>query len=176
MGIPFIESLTLKDESGNILMKGEIGEIVVKGETVFSGYENSLEDNKTAFIDGWFRTGDMGYLDDEGYLFLTGRKKELINKGGEKISPEEIDTMMQSHPGVREAMVFSVQDPVLGEDIAAMIVREEENLTENDLRIYLLDRLTPSKLPSRIYFVDAIPKNAAGKPLRRAGTERYSQR
>ena len=173
VGIPIIESLTIRDENGNILNSGEIGEIVVKGETVFNGYENAPDDNKAAFIDGWFRTGDIGYLDDDGYLFLTGRKKELINKGGEKISPVEIDMVLMSHPLVREAMVFPVQDPVLGEDIAAMIVREQENLTANDLRIYLLDRLTPSKIPRRIYFVDAIPKNATGKPLRYVGTDRY---
>ena len=176
IGIPVVEHVHIMDENGNSLGPHEPGEIVVKGDTVFQGYEDALEENRSAFIDGWFRTGDLGYLDNEGYLFLIGRKKELINKGGEKISPAEIDTVLMTHPLVREAMVFPVQDLVLGEDIAAMIVREQENLTENDLRIYLLDRLTPSKLPSRIYFVDAIPKNAAGKPLRRAGTERYSQR
>ena len=176
VGIPFIDSIQIIDQNGLPLKPNTTGEIVIKGETVFNGYEDAPDENNTAFIDGWFRTGDMGFLDDDGYLFLTGRKKELINKGGEKISPEEIDTVLQSHPGVREAMVFPVQDPVLGEDIAAMIVRERENLTENDLRIYLLDRLTPSKLPRRIYFVDAIPKNATGKPLRYIGTERYSQR
>jgi acyl-CoA synthetase (AMP-forming)/AMP-acid ligase II len=173
VGIPVIESLTIRDENGNILNSGKIGEIVVKGETVFNGYENAPDDNKAAFIDGWFKTGDIGYLDDDGYLFLTGRKKEIINKGGEKISPLEIDNALMTHPLVREAMVFPVQDPVLGEDIAAMIVREQETLTENDLRRYLLDRLTPSKIPRRIYFVDAIPKNTTGKPLRYAGTERY---
>jgi acyl-CoA synthetase (AMP-forming)/AMP-acid ligase II len=176
VGIPVIEYLSIMDEDTNILTSGETGEIVVKGGTVFGGYENAPEENDAAFTGGWFRTGDMGYLDNDGYLFLTGRKKELINKGGEKISPVEIDNALMTHPLVREAMVFAVQDPVLGEDIAAMIVREGDDLTENSLRTYLLDRLTPSKIPRRIYFVDTIPKNATGKPLRYAGYEQVSRR
>jgi acyl-CoA synthetase (AMP-forming)/AMP-acid ligase II len=95
---------------------------------------------------------------------------------GEKISPAEIDAVLAEHPGVSEAMAFPIQDPVLGEDIAVMIVRKLDNLSENDLRKYLLDHLTPSKLPRRIYFVDAIPKSPAGKPMRYMGTQRYSQR
>jgi acyl-CoA synthetase (AMP-forming)/AMP-acid ligase II len=98
----------------------------------------------------------------------------MINKGGEKISPVEIDAVLALHPAVSEAMSFPVPDPILGEDIAVMIVRNQDNLSENDLRRYLLDNLTPSKLPRRIYFVDAIPKNPAGKPLRYMGTQRYS--
>jgi len=175
VGIPVIEHLTIRDEDGNILGNGEIGEIVVMGETVFNGYEGDPEENKAAFIDGGFRTGDMGYLDQDGYLFITGRKKEMINKGGEKISPLEIDYVLMSHPLVKDAMVFAIQDPVLGEDIGAMVVRGQENLTENDLRTYLLDRLAPSKIPRRISFVDAIPKNAAGKPVRHKGTGQYSE-
>lgn len=174
VGIPVIEHIAILNDGDNFLGNGEIGEIVVKGETVFSGYEDAPDENKAAFINGWFRTGDLGYLDDDGYLFLTGRKKEMINKGGEKISPEEIDTVLRSHHGVTDAMAFPIPDPVLGEDIVVMIVRKQENLSESDLRRYLLDHLTPSKLPRRIYFVDAIPKNPAGKPLRYMGTQQYS--
>jgi len=173
VGIPVVEHLQILDENGNGAGPFEQGELVVRGEAVFSGYEDAPDENRAAFFNGWFRTGDRGYLDDEGYLFITGRIKELINKGGVKISPAEIDNALMTHPLVREAMVFAVQDPVLGEDIAAMVVRKREDLTENDLRIYLLDRLTPSKLPRRIYFVDAIPKNASGKPLRSIGTGLY---
>jgi acyl-CoA synthetase (AMP-forming)/AMP-acid ligase II len=176
VGIPVIEFLRIVDEQGTVCRKNEQGEIIVKGETVFSGYENAPSENDAAFIDGWFRTGDVGYLDDDGYLFLTGRKKELINKGGEKISPEEIDTVLHSHPLVKEAMVFPVRDPVLGEDIAAMVVPGDQKVTENDLRIYLLDRLVPFKVPRRIYLVDEIPRNPVGKPLRQVGTQRYSQK
>jgi oxalate---CoA ligase len=174
VGIPVIEHLKILDENGNNARPYEQGEIVVKGETVFSGYENAPDINKTVFFNGWFRTGDMGYLDDEGYLFLTGRKTEIINKGGEKIAPAEIDAVLLTCPGVREVMTFMVNDPVLGEDIAAMVVRKEARVTEQELRTYLLDRIAPFKVPRKIYFTDAIPRNAAGKPLRHRGTERYS--
>jgi acyl-CoA synthetase (AMP-forming)/AMP-acid ligase II len=173
VGIPVVEHLQILDGNSTAAGPFEQGEIVVRGEAVFNGYEDSPDENRASFINGWFRTGDRGYLDDEGYLFITGRIKELINKGGSKISPAEIDNALMTHSLVREAMVFPVKDPVLGEDIAAMIVRERDDLTENDLRTYLLDRLTPSKIPRRIYFVDAIPKNATGKPLRSVGTGRY---
>ncbi len=176
VGIPVVEHLAIINGNGTYLGPYEQGDIVVKGETVFSGYENAPDENKAAFTDGWFRTGDTGYLDDDGYLFLTGRKKDQINKGGEKISPEEIDTLLRSHHGVSEAMAFPVYDPVLGEDIAAIVVPADEKITETELRMYLLDRLVPFKVPRRIYFVDKIPKNAAGKPLRHVGSERYSQR
>jgi acyl-CoA synthetase (AMP-forming)/AMP-acid ligase II len=174
VGIPVIEHLKILDEDGTVLGNGCEGEIVVKGDTVFSGYEDAPDENKAAFTDGWFRTGDTGYLDRDGYLFLTGRKKEMINKGGEKISPEEIDTVLRSHMGVRDAMTFGIADPVLGEDVAALVVPADDHLTETDLRIFLLDRLVQFKVPRRIWFVEAVPRNAAGKPLRRAGTERYS--
>jgi len=174
VGIPVIEHLTILDENGNSAGPYEQGEIVVKGETVFSGYENAPGINNTVFFNGWFRTGDIGYIDDEGYLFLTGRKKELINKGGEKIAPAEIDAVLLTCPGVREVMTFAVNDPVLGEDIAAMVVRTEARVTEQELRTYLLDRIAPFKVPRRIHFVDAIPRNTAGKPLRFMGTERFS--
>jgi acyl-CoA synthetase (AMP-forming)/AMP-acid ligase II len=174
VGIPVIEYLHILNEEGTSVGPYEQGEIVVKGETVFNGYEHAPDENESLFIDGWFRTGDLGYLDDEGYLFLTGRKNETIHKGGEKISPAEIDAVLAVHPGVSEAMAFPVPDPVLGEDIAVMIVRKQDNLSENDLRRYLLDHLTLSKLPRRIYFVDAIPKSPAGKPMRYVGTQQYS--
>jgi acyl-CoA synthetase (AMP-forming)/AMP-acid ligase II len=171
--MPVVDYLHILDENGTDLGPYEPGEIVVKGETVFSGYENAPNENKAAFSDGWFRTGDIGYLDDEGYLYLTGRKKELINKGGRKIAPAEIDAVLMTHPGVRDAMAFGIPDPALGEDIAAMVVPAGEPVTEAELRMYLLDHLVQYKIPRRIYFVDAIPKNATGKPLRFAGTDRY---
>ena len=149
------------------------GEIVIRDPAVFSGYENAPEETRAAFVNGWFRTGDMGYLDNDGYLFLTGRKKELINKGGEKIAPAEIDTVLMSHPLVIEAMAFPVSDPVFGEDIGALVIREHESLSEDTLRRYLLDHLTLSKLPRRIYFVDRIPKTPSGKPIRGEATRRY---
>jgi len=151
-----------------------VGEVAIQQDLIFSQYEYTPDENNAVTPHGWFRTGDLGYLDDEGYLFLTGRKKELINKGGEKISPIEIDSVLTSHPLVKEAMTFPVHDPVLGEDIAAMVVPAGEQVTEAELRMYLLDHLVQYKIPRRIYFVDAIPRNSAGKPLRYEGTKRYS--
>jgi len=174
VGIPIIDSLAIIGEKSEPLKPNNIGEIVIKDAAAFCGYENAPEENDAAFMNGWFRTGDMGYLDNEGYLFLTGRKKELINKGGEKISPEEIDSVLRSHPGVRDAMTFGIGEPVLGEDIEAMVVRSDEAVTESELRIFLLDRLVQFKIPRRIYFVEEIPRNPTGKPLRYKGTERYS--
>jgi len=174
VGIPIIESLIIMDEEGTRLGTFESGEVAIRGEVVFSGYEDAPDENASAFLNGWFRTGDMGYVDDEGYLYLTGRKKELINKGGEKISPAEIDQVLMTHPAVKQAMSFRVNDPVLGEDIAAMIVVENQNTGEEELRRFLLERLIPFKVPRRIYFVDEIPKGPTGKLLRYVGTERYN--
>ena len=173
VGIPVIESINITDENGEPLGPQKTGEIVIRGKVVISGYEDAPEENKAAFRNGWFNTGDIGYIDEEGYLFITGRKKELINKGGEKISPGEIDAVLRSHPGVRDAMSFQVGDPVLGEDIAAMVVPVDPRISEEELRRYLLDRLVQFKVPLRIWFVDEIPKNTAGKPMRHIGTERY---
>jgi thioesterase domain-containing protein/acyl carrier protein len=172
-GIPMVESLVIMDEQGRILNNFESGEVAIRGDVVFSGYENP-EENLSAFTGGYFRTGDIGYLDKEGYLFLTGRKKELINKGGEKFSPQEIDAVLASHPGVREAMAFRIDDPVLGEDVAAMVVRADEKVSEHDIRSYLLKRMIQFKVPRNIYFVDQIPKGPTGKLLRYAGTEQYN--
>jgi acyl-CoA synthetase (AMP-forming)/AMP-acid ligase II len=174
VGIPVIDHLLILDKTGIPAGPLEQGEVLVRGEPLFSGHEDAPEENAAAFTDGWFSTGDLGYLDNDGYLFLTGRKKELINKGGEKIAPEEIDTLLRSHPGVREAMTFPIEDPVLGEDIAAMVVRKQENLTEHEIRRFLLNHITPSKIPRKIYFVAEIPKTASGKPKRYIGTKRYS--
>jgi len=174
VGIPFISELEIHDDEGHALPRGMAGEIVVRGELAFDGYLNAPEENAAAFRNGWFRTGDLGYLDDEGYLFLTGRKKEMINKGGRKIAPAEIDAVLLSHHGVRDAMAFRIPDPALGEDIAAMVVRNDQQVSEEQLRQYCLDRLVQFKVPRRIFFVDTIPKNALGKPLRDEGTQKFS--
>jgi acyl-CoA synthetase (AMP-forming)/AMP-acid ligase II len=174
VGKPVIEQLAILDENGIARKPLEEGEIAVRGDVVFTGYDDSPEENATLFTNGWFRTGDIGYLDSEGYLYLTGRKKELINKGGEKIAPVEIDFILMNHPAVSDAMSFRIEDPVLGEDIAAMVVRRDFSVTEKELRHYLLDHISPSKLPRKIYFVDTIPKSPTGKPLRYRGTQQYS--
>ncbi|MFA5267310.1 MAG: non-ribosomal peptide synthetase [Methanoregula sp.] len=173
VGIPFISELEIWDDEGHALPRGHAGEIVVRGELVFDGYLNAPEENAAAFSNGWFMTGDLGHLDDEGYLFLIGRKKEMINKGGRKIAPAEIDAVLLSHPVVSDAMAFRIPDPTLGEDIATMVVRNDTQVSEEDLRQYCLDRLVQFKVPRRVFFVDEIPKNALGKPLRDEGTKTF---
>lgn len=143
------------------------GEIAIRGETVTSGYEGNTEANASAFVDGWFRTGDAGYVDGDGYITLTGRTKEMINRGGEKVAPREIDEALVEHPAVAQAIAFSVPHPTLGEDVAAAVVLHDgTDVPEAELRGYLLDRLAAFKVPSRFVFVDELPTGATGKPQR----------
>jgi acyl-CoA synthetase (AMP-forming)/AMP-acid ligase II len=156
------------DAQGNLLPTGEIGEIGVRGGSVMRGYLDNPEANAKAFVKGWFRTGDLGYLDGEGYLFIKGRVKDIINRGSEKIAPSEIDYVLQQHPAVAEAVAFPVSHPTLGEDMnAAVVVREREQVTEAELRSFLFERLAYFKVPTRIIFVEEIPKVALGKASRR---------
>jgi len=175
VGLPVIENLAILDDDGTRLGPYGRGEIVVEGETVCDGDRESSGEIGQSPAGGWFRTGDLGYLDDEGYLFLTGRKKEVINKGGEKISPEEIDAAIKSHPAVVDAMAFGIPDPILGEEIAAAVVTADTGITRRELRQFLLDRLLPSRVSREIFFTDAIPRNPMGKPMRDQGTGKYSR-
>jgi acyl-CoA synthetase (AMP-forming)/AMP-acid ligase II len=147
---------------------GAEGEIWVRGPSVVSGYLDDSELNAAAFTaDGWLRTGDVGYLDEDGFLFLTGRLKELINRGGAKISPTEVDAVLLAHPGVNEAASFAAPDERLGEDIvAAVIAVEGATLSPRELRTWMLDRLVPHKVPRRIWFVDDLPRTPTGKVQR----------
>jgi acyl-CoA synthetase (AMP-forming)/AMP-acid ligase II len=155
------------DDSGRQVPDGGRGEILFRGPSLFDGYENAPEATDEAFIDGWFRTGDEGFLDEDGYLVLTGRIKEIINRGGEKVSPPEVDAAMMSHPKVIEATSFAIPHPTLGEEVAAAVVIEPgATVTEQDLSRYLLDRLTGFKVPRCIVFTDEIPKSDAGKVQR----------
>jgi acyl-CoA synthetase (AMP-forming)/AMP-acid ligase II/acyl carrier protein len=164
------------DESGNFAAPGEIGEIVLRGANVTPGYEGDKEANQKAFTRGWFRTGDQGYLDADGYLFLTGRIKEMINRGGEKISPYEVDKALLDHRDIVEAVTFAVAHPSLGEDIAAaVVVRDKDRVTEEMIREYLLSRLVEFKIPSRLLIVDHIPKSATGKVERGLLTEFFKE-
>jgi len=156
--------IAIMDPSGNLLPRGDIGEVVIDGDNVISGYENNPEANAQAFAGGWFHTGDMGYLDEDRYLFLTGRLKEVINRGGEKISPHEIDKVLLAHPAVAEAVCFSVPHQVLGEDIAAAVVlKDRQNVTEKELSRFAAEQLAIFKVPKMIYFVRDIPKGPTGK-------------
>jgi oxalate---CoA ligase len=155
------------DAQNNVLPAGERGEISIRGATVVDGYENNPTANASAFTAGWFRTGDEGLLDEDGYLFLTGRLKEQINRGGEKISPVEIDEVLLRHPAVAEAVTFAVPHVTLGEDVgAAVVLTEGKTATERELRAYLSEQLALFKVPRQIVFVAEIPKGATGKVQR----------
>jgi acyl-CoA synthetase (AMP-forming)/AMP-acid ligase II/acyl carrier protein len=159
----------IMNEQGHLLPAGEIAEIVVRGPNLTPGYESNPAANQAGFTKGWFRTGDQGYLDAEGYLFLTGRIKELINRGGEKISPREIDEVLLDHPAVAQAVAFAIPDKRLGEEVAAAVVlRENLGLTEKALREFAATRLADFKVPKRVVILDQIPKGPTGK-LQRIG-------
>ena len=159
----------IMDEAGKILSVGETGEIVIRGENVTLGYENNPSANETAFTHGWFRTGDQGVMDSDGYLSITGRLKEMVNRGGEKIAPREVDEALLDHPDVAQAVAFAVPHPTLGEDLAAAVVLHgNSKTTEKELREFSFSKLADYKVPSRIVIVDEIPKGPTGK-LQRIG-------
>ncbi len=159
-------SIAILNKAGDLLPAGAIGEVSIKGANVFSGYEGNAEANASSFSNGWFRTGDQGYLDDQGYLTLVGRIKELINRGGEKISPREIDEALLTHPAVAEAVCFGIADRIYGEEVAAAVVLSG-TVTEAELIAYCRSSLADFKCPKVIYIVDTIPRTATGKIQRR---------
>jgi acyl-CoA synthetase (AMP-forming)/AMP-acid ligase II len=160
-------SVAILDDAGNQVPPTVSGEIVLRGDNVISGYLENPSANETAFSNGWFRTGDLGHLDHEGYLYLTGRLREVINRGGEKISPREVDEVLLNHPTVAEALTFAIPHPTLGEDVAAAVtLREGARVNEIDLRMFAAQTLAHFKVPTRIVFIDEIPKGPTGKPQR----------
>jgi acyl-CoA synthetase (AMP-forming)/AMP-acid ligase II len=162
------------DATGNGLPVGDIGEIAIRGASVIRKYANELDASASALRGGWFRTGDLGRLDPDGYLFLVGRIKEIINRGGEKVSPREIDDILLAHPAVAQAAAFPVPHPTLGEDIAAAVVLLEPAIvTGKELRSFAATRLSDFKVPNRILVVDAIPKGPTGKLERSKLAEQF---
>ena len=150
-------------------LPGATGEIAIRGANVMGGYENNPKANAEAFSDGWFRTGDQGVMDDAGYVTITGRLKEIINRGGEKISPREVDEVLLDHPAVAQCVAFAIPHDKLGEDVAAVIVlREGVQASEAELREFAAQRLAAFKVPRKLVFRDEIPKGATGK-LQRIG-------
>jgi acyl-CoA synthetase (AMP-forming)/AMP-acid ligase II/acetyltransferase-like isoleucine patch superfamily enzyme/acyl carrier protein len=169
VGIAAGPEVAVMDKSGGLVPVGATGEIVIRGPNVTSGYEANVSANTSAFTNGWFRTGDEGRFDEDGYLFLTGRLKEMINRGGEKIAPKEIDEVLAQHPAIVQAIAFSVPHPTLGEDIAAAVVlKDGASVAEEELREFAASRLANFKVPGRIVVVDDIPKGPTGK-LQRIG-------
>lgn len=166
------DTLAIMNDEGNSVAAGEKGEIWVRGPTVTSGYLDAPDLNRTVFVRGWFRTGDIGSLDDEGFLSLHGRLNELINRGGEKIAPGEIDAALLRHPEVVEAAAFMVPHPRLGEDVAAgVVLHPGARTTPAELRRFLQGELASFKVPHRLLVLDALPKGATGKVQRRRLTE-----
>ena len=174
VGIPAGPEVCIMNEKDEILNQGEEGEVCIKGTNVTSGYENNPEANKTSFSNGWFRTGDQGYFDQEGYLKISGRLKEIINKGGEKISPLEVDNVLMDHPAIEVAVCFGYNDKMLGEEIAtAIIIKENQNCSEDDVKNYAKEKLAKFKVPKKIFFVEEIPKGATGKLQRNTLAKKF---
>ena len=168
VGLPTGVEIAAVDAQGRHLAAGEVGELVVKGRTVTAGYVDNAAANEAAFVDGWFRTGDEGRIDDDGYVTITGRLKELINRGGEKVAPREVDEVLLSHPDVRLAAAFAVPHERLGEEVAAAVVLRDGALTTPaQLRAHVAQRLEPFKVPRRVVQVDDIPRGPTGKIERR---------
>lgn len=159
--------VSIMDSDGNHLAFGERGEVVIQGPSVISAYENNPEADAKSFTAGWFRTGDQGFLDEDNHLTLTGRLKELINRGGEKIAPREIDEVLLSHPAIAEAVAFGVPHASWGEEVAAAVVLREPQ-KESAILAYCRERLADFKCPKKIYIVEAIPRTATGKIQRGA--------
>ena len=164
VGIPAGPDVCIMNDADKILNQGETGEVCIKGNNVTLGYDNNPEANKKSFSNGWFRTGDQGYFDQDGFLKISGRLKEIINKGGEKISPLEVDNILMDHPLIEQAVCFGYEDKMLGEEIAAaIIVKEGQNCSEMDVKNYAEEKLAKFKIPKKIFFVNEIPKGATGK-------------
>jgi len=156
-------------EDGTLLPRGDTGEIVIRGPNVTAGYESNPKANAEAFQNGWFRTGDQGVMDAEGYISITGRLKEIINRGGEKVSPREVDEILMDHAAVAQVVCFGMPHPKLGEEVAACVVlREGQAVTERELQAFVAQRAADYKVPKKILFMDEIPKGATGK-LQRIG-------
>jgi acyl-CoA synthetase (AMP-forming)/AMP-acid ligase II len=169
VGLAAGPEIEIMDEDGNILPPDTTGEIVIRGPNVTTGYENNPKANAEGFSNGWFRTGDQGVKDGEGYVSLTGRLKEIINRGGEKISPREIDEVIMDHPAVAQVVCFAVPHPKLGEEVgAAVVLKEGATATEKEIQAFVAIHVADFKVPKKILILPEIPKGATGK-LQRIG-------
>ncbi len=167
VGVATGPEIAFMGDGGQLLAAGCTGEIVIRGPNVISGYQHHPNANRPSFINGWFRTGDQGWLDNDGYLYISGRIKEIVNRAGEKISPREIDEVLLEHPAVSQALAFAVPDAKLGEDVAAAVVLgANQSATELELREFVAARLSGFKVPRRIVFLKGLPQGPTGKPQR----------
>jgi acyl-CoA synthetase (AMP-forming)/AMP-acid ligase II len=169
VGLAAGPEVAIMDAGGALVPAGTTGEIVIRGINVTAGYENNPNANRDAFTNGWFRTGDQGVMDAEGYVSLTGRLKEIINRGGEKISPREVDEVLMDHPAVAQVVTFAFPHDKLGEEVAAAVVlREGQSVDGKQLQKFVATRLADFKVPRKILLLDEIPKGPTGK-LQRIG-------
>lgn len=176
VGLPTGVDLRIVGESGRDVPPGEVGEIWVRGATVTPGYLNNADANSASFVDGWFRSGDLGIQDQDGYIFLRGRLKEMINRAGEKISPRDIDAVLLSHPKVLDAASFGEADVMYGENVqAAVVLRPGTSATENELQDYCRARLSAFKVPEHIYILTDFPHTAKGSIDRHRLAEQFAQ-
>jgi acyl-CoA synthetase (AMP-forming)/AMP-acid ligase II/acyl carrier protein len=167
VGLPVDLDVGIMDEIGALLPRGQNGQVVVRGATVMTGYDDNPTATAAAFAGAWLKTGDLGYFDDDGYLFLTGRIREMINRGGEKIAPQEVDEVLLDHPAVAEAVTFAIPHPTLGEDVAAAVVlRPHAAATPKDIRQFANGRIADFKVPCQVHIVSQIPKSQTGKVQR----------
>ena len=170
------DGVVIMDDEGNILPPAEHGEICVKSPDVISGYENNPEANAAAFRDGYYRTGDEGYLDENDYLFVVGRVKETINRGGEKIAPAEVDEALLRHEGIAQAAAFGCEHPRLGQDVwAAVVPKNGAALDPAEVRAFVSRILSFPRVPKRIFVVDELPHNEIGKVMRRELSEKFGR-
>lgn len=167
VGLPGGPEVSIMGPGGNLLKPGEKGEIVLRGTNVCSGYESNPAANEAAFTHGWFRTGDQGFLDADGYLVITGRIKEIINRGGEKIAPREVEEGLLDHSAIAQCVAFGIPHQTLGEDLAvAVVLRHGATASEQEIRQFALTRLTEHKVPNQVAIVEQIPKGPTGKVQR----------
>jgi acyl-CoA synthetase (AMP-forming)/AMP-acid ligase II len=177
VGLPTGVELRIVGDDGRDAATGTVGEIWVRGATVTAGYLNNPDANAATFVDGWFRTGDLGSRDADNYLFVKGRLKDIINRGGEKISPIDIDTVLLSNPKVLEAASFGEPDSIYGEDVhAAVVLRPGAEVTESELQDYCRSMLSGFQVPERIHIVAGLPRTAKGSIDRRVLAAQFSVR
>jgi long-chain acyl-CoA synthetase len=169
IGTP-IEGVEMKlvDDDGNDVAPGAVGEIVIRGHNVMKGYFNRPDATAESIKDGWFHSGDMGQVDDDGYFFIVDRKKDMIIRGGYNVYPREIEEVLYEHPAVREAAVLGMPHAELGEEVgAAVALKDDHEASEEDLRAFVKEQVAGYKYPRRIWFVDELPKGPTGKILKR---------
>lgn len=166
MNIPGVKSRVVNEE-GDELPRGEIGELVVQGPNVMKGYLGMPEDTNAALMDEWFFTGDLAKMDEEEYIYIVDRKKDIIIVGGYNVYPREVEEVLYQHPSIVEASVVGVPDEGYGEIVKAYVVVKDEQITIDDIIHFCQDKLAKYKLPKQVEFLKELPKNSTGKILRR---------